>query len=71
MAYMAFFRVFTSLTFDLSVGNVTRLTTPPQGAVHISFTSTCHDPPIYQTENIYFHPFQRWEAVPNLNKSVT
>jgi len=36
-------RHFAPLTFDLSVGNLTL--TPRQGAVHILFTGTCHDPP--------------------------
>jgi len=39
------FNIFVS--FDLSVDNVT-MTTSPQGAVHIVFTSTCHDPPTDQ-----------------------
>ena len=39
--------IFAFLTFDLLLGNVTP-TTPPQSAVHISFTGTCHDSPTYQ-----------------------
>jgi len=32
------FGIFASLIFDLSVGNVTLTTLPPQRAAHISFT---------------------------------
>ena len=38
--------------YMLSIGNVT-LTTPTQGAVHILFTITCHDPPTHQTISVY------------------